>query len=72
MRFVLAFFLFYMIKNTEIYIILNIIYSCGAKLNFQHHYSSLHMIHKKHYLLLSMLKTVVLINIGVETAIHLE
>ncbi len=53
---------------------------CDAQLYFQHHYSSLqcHMIFrnhhnmllKKHFWLLSMLKTVVLHNICVETLIN--
>jgi len=55
-----------------------------SKLSFQHHYTSLqcHMILqksflyadlllRKHFLLLSMLKTVVLLNSFVETMIHL-
>jgi len=50
-----------------------------AKLSFQHHYSCLqcHMTHhvdlllNKHFLLLSMLKTVVLLNIFVETILLL-
>ncbi len=61
-------------------ILLNIIDSYDAKLNFQHHCSSLqcHMILQlsfwydylllnKHFLLLSILKTVVMLNIFVET-----
>ncbi len=57
----------------------NGIYSCDGELNFQHHYSlRCHMIHqksfyyadlmlKKHLLLLSMLKTVALLNFFVKT-----
>ncbi len=64
-------FLHFKITIFYLNIILNAIYSCDAKLNFQHHYSSLqcHMILqksfqyadlqlKKHLLLLSMSKTV--------------
>ncbi len=60
----------------------NVIYFCDAQLYFQHHYSSLqcHMIlqksfwysdllRKKHFLLLSRLKIVVLFHIFVKTMI---
>ncbi len=70
-------------KQFSVRIYFKIIYSCDAKLNFQHHYSSLqcHMILqksfiyadlviKKHLLLLLMLKTVVPLNIFVKTVTH--
>ncbi len=43
----------------------NVIYSCNVKRNFQHYYLSLDS--QKYVLLLSMLKTVMLLNISVES-----
>ncbi len=59
----------------KLFSILFVIYSCHAELNFLHHYSSLQchrivlksfwyddLLHNLHFLLLSMFKTVVLLN----------
>ncbi len=71
------------LKEIVSYILSNVIYSCDAKLNVQYHYSSLQyhvilqksflnadLLLEKHFLLLLMLNTVVMLNMYLKNVVH--